>query len=73
MVPDCLPLKELQRGLQVPVVEFYPLAADADERDLEPGELGQLFRREHVVADGQVIAEGHEVLQAELALPARGG
>ena len=68
-----LAFKELQRGLQVPVVEFHPLPADADERNLEPGQLGQLFRGQHLVADCQVVAEVHEVLQAELARPGRRG
>ncbi len=37
------------------------------------GELGQLRRGQHVVAEGQVVAEVHQVLQAELARPAGGG
>ena len=39
MVPVRLALEELQRGLQVPVVEFHPLAAQPDQGNLEPGQL----------------------------------
>jgi len=54
-----LAFQELQRGLQVPVVEFHPLTAHPDERDLARGELGQFRSGEHLVAEGQVVAEGH--------------
>ena len=67
-----LALEELQRGLDLAIVEFHPLAADADERDLERGELGQFRGGQHLVADGQVVPELHQVREAERGLPADG-
>ena len=64
-----LALEELQRGLDLAIVEFHPLAADADERDLERGEFGQFRGGQHLVADGQVVPELHEVREAECGLP----
>ena len=33
-------LEELERGLQVPVIEFHPLATEANKRQLALGQLG---------------------------------
>ena len=42
--PGLVALEELQRRLQVRVVQLDPLAAQPDQRDLQPGQLGQLVR-----------------------------
>ena len=63
-------LHERQRGPQVAVVQLHPLPADPDQRDLELGQLGELVRVQRGVADGQVVAELDQVVQAEAA-PAR--
>ena len=42
--PGLVALQELQRRLQVRVVQLDPLAAQPDQRDLQPGQLGQLVR-----------------------------
>ena len=61
-------LQELQRGLEVRLVQLDPLAAQPDQRDLEPGQLGQLGRVDHLVADGHVVAEVHQVAEPEPGL-----
>ena len=64
--PGLVALEELQRRLQVRVVQLDPLAAQPDQRDLQPGQLGQLGRVERLVAHGHVVPEVHQVAQAEL-------
>ena len=64
--PGLTALEELQRRLQVRVVQLDPLAAQPDQRDLQPGQFGQLGRVERLVAHGQVVPEVHQVAQAEL-------
>ena len=59
--PGPAALEEPQRGAEVPVVEFDPPAAQPDQRDLEPGQLGQLLGVQLLVADGQVVAEVDQV------------
>ena len=59
-------LQEAQCRAQVPVVEFHPLAAQPDQRDLEPGQLVQFVGVQLLIADGQVVAELDQVIQAEL-------
>ena len=63
--PGLVALQELQRRLQVRVVQLDPLAAQPDQRDLQPGQLGQLVRIERLVAHGHVVTEVHQVTQAE--------
>ena len=58
-------LQELQRGLQVRLVQLDPLAAQPDQRDLEPGQFGQFGRVERLIADRHVVPEVHQVTQAE--------
>jgi hypothetical protein len=73
--PGLAALQEPQRRAEVPVVEFHPLAAQPDQRDLEPGQLGQLPGVQLLVADRQVVAEVDQVAEAELRVghrPARG-
>ena len=65
-------LEELQRGLDVRVVQLHPLPAQPDQRDLEPGQLRQFLRVKRLVADGHVVAEVHQVTQAELRPGDRG-
>jgi hypothetical protein len=38
--PRPLAREKLERGLQVPAIEFHPLAAEADKRQLALGQLG---------------------------------
>ena len=59
--PGLAALQEPQRRAEVPVVEFHPLAAQPDQRDLEPGQLGQLPWVQLLVADRQVVAEVDQV------------
>ena len=61
-------LQELQRGLEVRLVQLDPLAAQPDQGGLEPGQLGQLGRVDHLVADGHVVAEVHQVAEPEPGL-----
>ena len=63
--PGLVALEELQRRLQVRVVQLDPLAAQPDQRDLQPGQLGQLVRIERLVAHCHVVPEVHQVTQAE--------
>ena len=64
--PGLVALEELQRRLQVRVVQLDPLAAQPNQRDLQPGQFGQLGRVERLVAHGHVVPEVHQVAQAEL-------
>ena len=63
--PGLVALQELQRRLQVRVVQLDPLAAQPDQRHLQPGQLGQLVRVERLVAHCHVVPEVHQVTQAE--------
>ena len=47
------------------VVQLDPLAPQPDQRDLQPGQLGQLVRIERLVAHCHVVTEVHQVTQAE--------
>ena len=59
--PGLAALQEPQRRAEVPIVEFHPLAAQPDQRDLEPGQLGQLPWVQLLVADRQVVSEVDQV------------
>ena len=71
--PGLVALEELQRRLQVRVVQLDPLAAQPDQRDLQPGQLGQLVGIERLVAYCHVVPEVHQVTQAEPGYPRPGG
>ena len=58
-------LQELQGGLQLLLAQFHPLAAQPHQRDLEPGQLGQVIRVQRLVAEGQLVVEVHHVREAE--------
>ena len=63
--PGLVALEELQRRLQVRVIQLDPLAAQPDQRDLQPGQFGQFVRVERLIAHRHLVPEVHQVAQAE--------